>query len=77
MIIKFYTEGCMPCKVVTTILDDKGIIYTPVDIEKDMESAILHRVRSVPTLINTDTGTRLVGFKNRETVEDWLNGNRS
>jgi len=75
MIVKFYTEGCMPCYALTVLLDELMVDYDEVNIEKDMESAIDHRVRSVPTLLNTDTGARLVGFKDKETVEAWLNDN--
>ena len=75
MIIKFYTTGCAPCKVVSTILDELQISYEDIDIGKDMESAIKHRVRTVPTLVNTETGKRLIGFKDKTTVEDWINDN--
>ncbi len=77
MIIKFYTEGCSPCYAMGVLLDKMMVDYDEVDIEKDMESAIDHRVRSVPTLLNTVDGSRLVGFKDKETVEAWLNDNYS
>ncbi len=77
MIVKFHTEGCAPCYALGLMLDEMMVDYDEVDIEKDMESAIDHRVRSVPTLLNTDTGSRLVGFKDKETVEAWLNDNYS
>jgi|TARA_R110002126_G_scaffold279899_1_gene427017 thioredoxin 1 len=75
MIIKFYTEGCTPCKTVSAILDELGVSYENVNIEKDMDSAIKYRVRTVPTLVNTETGKRLVGFKDKLTVEGWLDDN--
>ena len=73
MIIKFYTEGCAPCKAVGGILDNKGIEYEEIDIGKDIDSAIYYKVRSVPTVINTDTGATLVGFKGIYDTEGWIN----
>ena len=75
MIIKFYTEGCSPCYAISVLLDKMMVEYDEIDIGKDMESAIDHRVSSVPTLINTADGSRLVGFKDKKTVEDWINAN--
>ena len=76
MIIKFYTEGCSPCYAMSVLLDKMMVEYEEIDIGKDMESAIDHRVSSVPTLINTADGSRLVGFKDKETVEAWINDNQ-
>lgn len=76
MLIKFFTEGCSPCYALSLVLDEKMIPYSSVDINKDMDSAIAYRVMSVPTLLNTDTNARLVGFKDKETLEKWLNDNQ-
>jgi len=75
MIIKFQTKGCSPCYAMSVLLDKMMVEYEEVDIEKDMESAIDNRVSSVPTLINTTNGNRLVGFKDKETVKEWINDN--
>jgi len=77
MILKFYTEGCSPCKAVSSILDDLGVVYNEIDIGKAMDSAIEHRVMSVPTLLNTETGERLVGFRSNAAVEAWVDDNYS
>lgn len=76
MLIKFHTEGCNPCYALSVMLDNKMVEYESVDIEKDMDAAIKHRVMSVPTLLNTETGARLIGFKDKETVEKWLHDNQ-
>ena len=76
MIIKFYTEGCSPCYAMSLLLDKMMVEYDEIDIGKDMESAIDHRVSSVPTLLNTANGSRLVGFKDKATVEAWINDNQ-
>lgn len=72
MIIKFYTEGCAPCKAVSQVLNHNEIDYDEVDIGKDIESAIHHKVRSVPTILNTDTGATLVGFKGITQTQEWI-----
>jgi len=77
MIIKFYTEGCQPCYALSTLLDNKMINYVSCNIESDWALAAEHKIRSVPTLLNTETNNRLIGFKDKETVEGWLNDNPS
>ena len=72
MIIKFYTEGCAPCKAVSAVLNNYGIDYKEVDIGKDIDAAIKYKVRSVPTVINTDTGATLVGFKGIYETQEWI-----
>lgn len=72
MIIKFYTEGCAPCKAVSAVLNSNEIDYDEVDIGKDIDSAIKYKVRSVPTVINTETGATLVGFKGITQTQEWI-----
>tara|TARA_R110000787_G_scaffold202605_1_gene313232 strand:+ start:339 stop:572 length:234 start_codon:yes stop_codon:yes gene_type:complete len=77
MIIKFYTEGCQPCKAVSRMLDQNEIIYEEIDIGKAIDSAIQYKVRSVPTVINTDTGATLVGFNGMLKTQEWIDDNCS
>jgi len=72
MIIKFYTEGCAPCKAVSAVLNSNEIDYEEVDIGKDIDAAIKYKVRSVPTVINTETGVALVGFKGITQTQEWI-----
>ena len=73
MIIKFMTEGCAPCRAVSQVLDLCGIEYEEVNIAKDINRAVEHRIRSVPTIINTETGATLVGFSGIYQTEEWIN----
>jgi glutaredoxin len=75
MIIKFFTEGCHPCKAISSLLNSLEIDYQEIDIAKDIPSAIKHKVRSVPTVLNTDTGKSLVGFPGIMKAEEWINDN--
>jgi glutaredoxin len=36
MIIKFYTEGCQPCKAVSSVLNSNEIDYDEIDIGKSI-----------------------------------------
>ena len=77
MIIKFYTKGCQPCYALTTLLDNMMVDYVSCNIEEEWEVAADNKVMSVPTLLNTKTGKRLIGFKNEEKVKEFLNDNNS
>ncbi len=77
MSIKLYTEGCQPCKAVSSVLNSNKIDYDEIDISKDIESAIHHKIRSVPTVLNTETGATLVGFKSISKTQEWINDNCS
>lgn len=72
-IIKFMSKGCAPCNAVGSVLDSMGIEYETVDIAEDIEKAIEHQVRSVPTLLNTETKERLLGFNGIYKTEEWIN----
>ena len=49
-VLKFSASWCGPCRVLAqTLKDVEGI--TPIDIDTNMETARLHNVRSVPTLV--------------------------
>lgn len=49
-VLKFSATWCGPCRVLAQVLEGvEGI--TPIDIDTDMETARLHNVRSVPTLV--------------------------
>jgi len=77
MIIKFYIEGCQPCKAVSTVLNHAEVDYEEVDIGKDIDSAIKYKVRSVPTVLNTETGATLIGWKGIRETTEWVNDNCS
>ena len=76
MILKFSTAGCSPCYALGLVLDSMMVEYTEVDISEKVSMAIEYRVMSVPTLVNTETGARLVGFNDKKILEEWLNDNQ-
>jgi thioredoxin 1 len=57
-VLKFSASWCGPCRVLANTLKDvEGI--TPVDIDTEMETARLHNVRSVPTLVFKKDGVEV------------------
>lgn len=65
-VIKFYKNGCAPCKSVEQYLDSNGIQYEDVNIYDDPDTAFDHGIMSVPVVILlNDDGTeanRAIGF---------------
>lgn len=76
-LVKFMSAGCQPCKAVGRVLDQMDVAYTEVNIAEDMETAIQHRVLNVPTLINTETGAKLIGFPGILKTQEWINEHSS
>ena len=76
-LIKFMTKGCAPCAAVGQVLDNLEVEYQEVDLATDIDAAVAHKVRSVPTLLNTETGERLTGFPGIYKTQDWINDNKS
>jgi thioredoxin 1 len=57
-VLKFSAQWCPPCRVLAQTLNDvEGI--TSVDIDKNMETARQHNVRSVPTLVFKKDGVEV------------------
>ena len=70
MITMYPTSWCGDCKRSKAFLDEKGVDYDEVDIEKDARAAkfvekVNHGNRSVPTIV-FDDGSTLVEPTNEE-----------
>jgi len=52
-LIKFYATWCQPCKNLSRTMEDMEFPFpvVEIDIEDQMEIAMVYNVRSVPTLI--------------------------
>ena len=80
-ILKFYTDTCMPCKVVGKILDKlEGVKVTPVNAVADENIAIVseYNVFSTPTLVFLKEGKevdRITGMTNESKIKAILEEN--
>ena len=80
-ILKFYTDTCMPCKVVGKILDKlEGVKVTPINAVADENIAIVseYNVFSTPTLVFLKEGKevgRITGMTNESKIRAILEGN--
>ena len=74
-VLKFSATWCGPCRVLANTLKDvEGI--TPIDIEKDQETARKYGIRSVPTMVFLKDGKeihRISGSMPLETYKQILN----
>ena len=75
-IIKFEADWCMPCKVLTTILNDKefkDIEIKAINIEDDSSFELVqqYQIRSVPTLFyyqNDELIGKSIGLQTKEKI---------
>lgn len=78
-ILKFYSDSCMPCKLLTNVLKEEGIAHEAINIAEDanMDLVSKYGIRSVPVLIKVDgignEKARLTGFPGTKTVIDFCN----
>ncbi len=75
-ILKFYTDTCMPCKVVGKILDKiEGIEVVPVNAVENTEERDKWNVQSTPTLIFLDNDKevgRITGMTTEKKIREYL-----
>ena len=76
MLIKFTSPTCQPCKELNRQLKEGtgtgtgiGVLLEEVDVTRNPDIAMQYGVRSVPTLVNLDTGEKIVGL---EPILDYL-----
>ena len=75
-LLKFYSDSCQPCKVLTKQLDDLNVEYTSINIDEHPEEVEKYYLRGVPTLIVVDDSgkelDRRIGLPRN--LEDFVNG---
>lgn len=80
-ILKFYTETCMPCKVIGKMLDKlEGVKVTPVNAiaDENIELVSEYNVFSTPTLVFLKEGKevgRITGMTNESKIKAILEAN--
>lgn len=77
-LLHFTADWCVPCQRMKPIIDmfledNPNLKYTKIDIEEDFETAKLHQVMSIPTLIainNEKVVNRHTGIASYEKIKD-------
>lgn len=77
-ILKFQADWCEPCKALTKLMEeiDTKIEIEVIDIDKEPLTTTKYGIRGVPTLVKIDENgivNRLVGFKDKQQLEKWIN----
>lgn len=74
-ILKFYSDTCGPCKVLTKNLEDANIEVEPILPDSDLVDT--YNIRSIPTLVMVDDEgkeyKRFTGIMSTEQLKNWVN----
>lgn len=74
-ILKFYSDTCGPCKVLTKNLKEANIEVEPILPDSDLVDT--YNIRSIPTLVMiNDEGKeykRFTGIMSIEQLKNWAN----
>lgn len=82
VIIEFFGTWCMPCKMLSTILDNVGaklegkVDIFKLDVDENAELAKKYGVLTVPTILVLKDGAELekaVGFRQEKQIMEMIN----
>lgn len=85
IVIDFYADWCMPCKILSPIIDrlenelNGKVKFFKINVEKFPEIAMEFRIMSVPTLVLIKDGIevdRIIGFIPENKLLNWLRENK-
>ena len=84
VLIYYFATWCMPCKMLSPILEevaeaDKEVTIVKVDIDEFEQEAMMDGIRSVPTLIYYKDGKeqkRVSGVHSKEEILEIVNENK-
>ena len=78
IMVYFWAEWCLPCKIISPVIDTfvdeyaGKMIIARLDSDSCKETVKLHKVFSIPTVMIIKNGTeteRLIGSKHRDELE--------
>ena len=82
VLVDFYAQWCGPCRMISPVLEqlheeyDGKVKFVKVDIDVNPETAKEYGVMSIPNLLifkDGELADRLVGFKPKQTLQQWIN----
>lgn len=82
VVLDFYSDTCMPCKMLSPVLDDLGKSYKEklkickLNVNENAQLADEYGVMAVPTLMYVKNGreiNRTIGFINKNEILENLN----
>ncbi len=82
VVLDFYSDTCMPCKMLSPVLDDLGKSYKDklkickLNVNENAQLADEYGVMAVPTLMYVKNGreiNRTIGFINKNEILENLN----
>lgn len=82
VVLDFYSDTCMPCKMLSPVLDDLGKSYKDklkickLNVNENAQLADEYGVMAVPTLMYVKNGreiNRTIGFINKNEILEHLN----
>lgn len=72
-ILKFYSDSCGPCKVLTKNLKEAGINVENINVQEDSYLIDKYEIKNIPTLIKIENDTILDRFTGIMTVDQLKN----
>lgn len=77
VLLKFSATWCSPCKTLASIIENNppSIPVAEIDIDEDIEMAMNHKIRGVPTLLLMQDGEELrrkVGVVSSSQLRDFI-----
>ena len=82
VLVDFYAQWCGPCRMISPVLEqlheeyDGKVKFVKVDIDVNPETAKEYGVMSIPNLLifkDGELADRLLGFKPKQTLQQWIN----
>ena len=71
--LKFYSDSCGPCKVLTKNLKEAGIDVENINVQEDSYLIDKYEIKNIPTLIKIENDTILDRFTGIMTVDQLKN----